>query len=64
MAVLGTSLMVQRLGLCLPIQGLQVRSLVRELRSHTLGQNIKQEKYCNKLIETLKMAHIKKKIFK
>ena len=62
---LKTSLMVQCLELCLPIQGLQGRSLVRELRSHTpLGQNIKHEKYCNKLIMTLKMAHRKKKSLK
>ena len=30
----GTSLVVQWLGLCLPIQGVQVRSLVGVLRSH------------------------------
>ena len=30
----GTSLVIQWLGLCLPMQGAQFRSLVRELRSH------------------------------
>ena len=30
----GTSLVVQWLRLCLPVQGVQVRSLVRKLRSH------------------------------
>ena len=63
MAVLGTSLMVQHLGLCLPIHGQPIRSLVRELRSHMpLGQNITQGKYCNELIEMLKRAHIKKSL--
>ena len=32
--VTGTSLVVQWLGLCLPMQGVQVRSLVGELGSH------------------------------
>ena len=41
----GTYLMVQWLNSCLPIQVVQVRSLVRELRSHMLrGQKIKQNK--------------------
>ena len=31
---LGTSLMVQWLRLCLPMQGVQFQSLVMELRSH------------------------------
>ena len=48
----GTSLAVQRLRLHLPVQGVQVRSLVRELRSHMpLGQknqSIKQKHCCNK----------------
>ena len=47
-----TALMVQQLRLCLPKQGVQVPSLVGELRSHmTWGQkkqNIKQKQYCNK----------------
>ena len=33
-ATKGTSLVAQWLGLCLPIQGVQVRSLVGVLRSH------------------------------
>ena len=32
--IIGTSLLVQWLGLCLPMQGTWGRSLVRELRSH------------------------------
>ena len=47
-----TSLVVQWLRLCFPVQGVQVRSLVRKLRSHTpCGQNtknIKQKQYHNK----------------
>ena len=35
----GTSLVVQWLGIHLPVQGMQVQSLVRELRSqHSVGQ--------------------------
>ena len=40
-----TSLVVQWLRLCFPVQGVQVRSLVRKLRSHTpCGQNTKKHK--------------------
>ena len=35
----GTSLVEQWLGICLPMQGTRVRSLVRELRSHTAQGN-------------------------
>ena len=35
----GTSLVVQQLRICLPMQGMQVRSLVRELRSHMRWSN-------------------------
>ena len=35
----GTSLVVQRLRICLPMQGMQVQSLVRELRSHMRWNN-------------------------
>ena len=35
---MGTSLVVQWLRICLPLQGAWFRSLVRELRSHMLGQ--------------------------
>ena len=52
------------LNLCLPMQGLQVQSLVEELRSHVpLGQKAKTENRSNIVtnsIKTLKMAHIKK----
>ena len=33
--ITGTSLVVEWLRICLPVQGMQVRSLVGELRSHT-----------------------------
>ena len=33
--ILGTSPVVQWLGICLPMQGIRVSSLVEELRSHT-----------------------------
>ena len=49
---LGTSLAVQWLGLDLPMQGMQVRSLVGELRSHVprgqKAKTLKQKQYCNK----------------
>ena len=45
----GTSLEVQWLGLCLPIQGGQVWSLVRELGCLCpKGQEVGQKWYCNK----------------
>ena len=52
----GTSLMVQWLRLCLPIQGIQVQSLVQDLRSHigASTQNIKQKQYCNKFNKNFK----------
>ena len=63
--LLGTSLVVQWLRLCLPPQGVQVQYLVRELNSYMPhsqeNQNIKQKQYCNRLIKTLEMVHIKKK---
>ena len=47
----GASLVVKWLRLLLPMQGVQVRSLVRELRSHMPHgqekQNIKQQQYYN-----------------
>ena len=61
------SLLVQRLGLCLPMKRVWVRPLVRELRSHMLhGQNNKktQQQYCNKFNKNFKNGHIKKKIWK
>ena len=50
-----TSLVVQWLRLCLPKRGVEVRSLVRELRSYmTCGQNIKQKQHGNKFNKDLK----------
>ena len=61
----GTFLVAQWLGLGLLMQGLQVRSLVEELRSHMLpDRKIKQKQYCIKVNKGLKkIVHIKK-IFK
>ena len=64
---LGTSLVVQELRLHLPLQGMHVQSLVRELGSHmACGQKTKTENRSNVVtnpINTLNMVHIKK-IFK
>ena len=69
----GTSLVVQWLGLGLPMQGVRVPSLVRELRPHMQRQsikhrnkqtkkNIKQKHYCNKFNKDFKNSpHLKKK---
>ena len=50
--------MVQWLRLCLPMQGVQVRSLVGELRYHMppvqKAKNIKQRQYCNKFNKDFK----------
>ena len=40
----GTSLVVQWLRLCLPMQGTQVQPLVRELRYRTLRSEAKKQK--------------------
>ena len=45
-----TSLVVQWLRLVLPVQGAQVRSLVRELGSHMLCGAAKKKKKPNKLV--------------
>ena len=56
----GTSLVLQWLRLCLPVQGVQVQSLVREQRSHVpRSQKIetlkeKQKQYCNKFNKDFK----------
>ena len=64
----GTSLEVQWLKFCLTMRGVQVGSLVRELKSHMprgqKNQNIKQKWYCNKLNKNFKMVHTKKKNLK
>ena len=54
---LGTSLVVQGVRFCLPMQGMQVQSLVGELRSTCLlakKQNLKQKQYYNKFNKDLK----------
>ena len=63
-----TSLVVQRLRLHLPMKRVRVRFLVGKLRSHMLpgqkNQNINNRgNIVINSIETLKMVHIKKKIF-
>ena len=54
----GTSLAVQWLGLCLPMQVVGVQSLVREVGSHMphgqKNQGIQQEQYCDKFIGDFK----------
>ena len=63
----GTSLVVQWLRLYLPVLGVQIQSLVRELRSHMphgqkgKKEDIKQKQCCNKFNKDFKMVHIKKK---
>ena len=63
--MVGTSLGVQLLRLCLPMQGVWVQSLVRELRSHMppgqKKQNIKQKQNCNKFNKDFKRWSISKK---
>ena len=66
---LGTSLTVQWLGLCLPMQGLRVRSLVGELGSHMprgqkTKQNIEEKQYCNRFNKDFKNGPHQKIIFK
>ena len=60
---MGTSLAVQWLRLRLPMQGVQVQSLVGERRSHMpCGQKAKQKQYCNKFNKHFKNGpHQKKK---
>ena len=54
-----TSLVVQWLRLRLPMQGVWVRSLIRELRSHMPhGQNIKQKEYHDKFNKDLKKKSV------
>ena len=60
----GTSLVDQWLRLHLPMQGVQVQFLAREIRSHMAcgqkKQNVKEKQNCKNSIEILKMVHIKK----
>ena len=62
---MGTSLAVQWLRLCLPMQGVQVRSLLQKLRSHMpRGQKNKTKNRSSTVtssIKTLKVVHIQKK---
>ena len=64
----GTSLAVQWLGLCLPMQAVRVRFLVGELGSHMRWgqkktQNIKRRQCCNKFNKDFENGpHQKKKI--
>ena len=65
----GTSLAVQWLRLRLPMQGVQVQSLDRELRSHMphhqKTKNIRQKQYCNKFNKDFKNGpHQKKNLLK
>ena len=65
MAKSRTSLVVQWLRLCLPIQGMWVCSLVRELRAHmSHGKKKRTKQYKNYIvtnsIKILKMVHTKK----
>ena len=58
----GTSLMVQWLRLHLPLEGVRVQSLVRELRSPmACGQKTNSSNIVTKSIKTLKIVHIKKR---
>ena len=59
-----TSLAVQWLRLRLPVQGVWVRSLVRELRSHGKIKHIKQKQYYNKFNKDFKSGPHQKKSFK
>ena len=60
---MGTSPVIQWLRLGLPLQEVQVQSLIGELRSHMprgqKNQNIKQKRIVKDSIKTLKMVHIK-----
>ena len=66
--MLGTFLAVQWLRLRLPMQGVQLRSLVGELRFHMphgqKTQNIKQKQYCNKFNKDFKNGPQQKKSLK
>ena len=54
--------MVQGLRLCLPVGGVQVRSMVGELKSHVpCSQIVKWKNIVTNSIKTFKMIHIKKK---
>ena len=57
--------MVQGLRLCLPVGGVQVRSMVGELKSHEPCSHIvKWKNTVTNSIKTFKMIHIKKKLSK
>ena len=60
--------MVQWLRLHLPMQGVQIQSLIRELRSYMpqgrKKQNMKQKQYCTKFSKGFEKSPHLKKIFK
>ena len=62
----GTFMVVQRLTLHFPMQGIRVQSLVRELRSHMpCSQKTKnRSNFGPNSIKTLKTSHIKKNLKK
>ena len=63
----GTSLVVQWLTLCFPVERVQGWSLVRELRSHmTCSQKTKiwKEQYCNKFNKDFKNISHQKNLLK
>ena len=59
-----TSIAVQWLRLRLPMQGVQVQSLVRKLRSHEKIKHIKQKQYYNKFNKDFKSGPHQKKLLK
>lgn len=67
-AFYGTSLVIQWFRCCLPIRGMQIQSLVREVRSHMPASQKTQTQNRNNIvtspIKTLKIVHIKKNLKK
>ena len=59
-----TSIAVQWLRLRLPMQGVQVQSLVRKLRFHEKIKHIKQKQYHNKFNKDYKSGPHQKKLLK
>ena len=61
----GTSLVVLWLRLHLPVRGVQIQSLIGELKSHMTcdqkTQNIKLKQYCNKFNKDFKKKSLKTK---
>ena len=59
-----TSIAVQWLRLRLPMQGVQVQSLVRKLRFHEKIKHIKQKQYYNNFNKDFKSGPHQKKLLK